>query len=384
MVHPDPAKRPYGICARCVLDTTVPEIRFDAQRVCQYCAIHDELARTHPIDERGESRLKGIIEQIKKDGRGKPYDCIVGVSGGRDSTTTLYRAKKFGLRPLAVHFDNGWDTEVATRNIRNATAKLDVDLHTVVADWEEFKDLQRSFLLAGVSDAEVPSDYVVSSVLFKTAAEQRVKYILEGHSFRTEGTSPRGWTYMDGRYLRSVHKRYGTRPIRSFPILTLSGLAYASLVRRIRYVRLLEYGDYNQAEATRLLETEVGWTYYGGHHHESEFTKFFQTHYLPKKFGIDKRKIEFSALIRSGQISRDEALRRIKEEPYEADAELVDYCLSKLGFTRAEYDKILAQSPKTFRDFPTYFPALRALALPVRLACRLNLLPRILALKYLD
>lgn len=372
------------VCSRCVLDETVPEIEFNADGVCQYCRIHDELAKRHPLGGRGEAQLQAIAAGIKRAGKRKQYDCIVGVSGGRDSTYTLLLAKKLGLRPLAVHFDNGWNSDTAVTNIRNATNRLKVDLHTVVANWEEFKDLQRAFLKASVPDADIPTDYAIYSVLFETAAKEGVRFILEGHSFRTEGTSPRGWTYMDGRYVRSVHRRFGKRTITSFPILRLSTLLYYTFFRRIRYVRPLECMDYRRDDVSRTLEQELGWKYYGGHHHESNYTKFFQSFYLPKKFNIDKRKTELSAMIRSGQTTREDALSILKAQPYEIDEELVEYCMRKLDLTSSEFEAILNLPRKSFKDYPTYYPMIQAFAGPIRLACRLNLLPQILALKYVE
>jgi N-acetyl sugar amidotransferase len=370
------------ICSRCVLDTTAPDIWFDKRGVCKYCKIHNELEKAYPKGADGERRIHEIAGKIKKKGKNRKYDCLVGVSGGRDSTYTLYLAVNLGLRPLAVHFDNGWDSSIAVSNIKNATDKLEVDLHTIVADWEEFKDLQISFLKASVPDAEIPTDYAIYSVLFQVAAHEGIKYILEGHSFRTEGTSPLSWTYMDGRYIKSVHKKFGRRKLTSFPVLTFSKLFYFLFVRRIKYVRPLESIDYRQDEVNTILETELGWRYYGGHHHESVYTQFFQSYLLPRKFGIDKRKTEYSALIRSGQMPRESALKEIAENTYPVDQEIVNYVISKLGLSKEEFHQILSAEKKSFQDYPTYMPFIRILRLPIKLACKLRLLPQILLLKY--
>jgi len=360
------------------MDTTVPNIKFEENGECTYCKIHDMLEKRKPIDKK---RLEKLVEEIKKKGKNKKYDCIVGVSGGRDSTYALYMAKKLGLRPLGVHFDNGWNSEIAVNNIKKATEKLGVDLYTHVADWEEFKDLQKAFLRASVSDAEVPTDYVITSVLFQTADKEGIKYVINGHSFRTEGTSPLWWTYMDGRYIKAVHKKFGEKGHKSFPILSMSKLLYYIFVKKIREVRLLEYIDYRQKEAEKILKKELGWVYYGGHHHESIYTHFFQSYLLPKKFNIDKRKTEYSALIRSGQMTREDALKKLKEEyPYEK--EVVEYTISKLGLTKKEFEKIFSAEIKTFRDYPTYYPLIKSLRIPIKIACKFNLLPEILYLKY--
>ncbi|MFH0861088.1 MAG: N-acetyl sugar amidotransferase [Candidatus Altiarchaeota archaeon] len=370
------------ICSRCVLDTTVPEIQFDENGVCQYCKIHDEMEKIYPLGAEGKIKLDRIVEKIKRKGRGGEHDCIVGVSGGRDSTYTLYLAKKLGLRPLAVHFDNGWNSEIAVRNIQRATTKLGVDLHTVVADWEEFKDLQISFLKASVPDAEVPTDWAIYSVLFKVASEENIKYVLQGHSFRTEGTSPIGWTYMDGKYINSVQKRFGTKKITSFPIMTMPHLVYYMFVMKIKEVRPLEYVKYNQKEINKILEKELGWEYYGGHHHESTYTHFFQSYILPKKFNIDKRKTEYSALVRSGQMGREDAISEIRDHLYPENPELIDYCTKKLGLSLEEFEAIMAKPPKSFGDYPTYHPLIQSTRILIRIACDFHLLPRILYLKY--
>lgn len=372
---------PMTRCTRCVLDTSVPEIRFDEQGICNYCLIHDEQEKLYPSGTEGEARLEEIANQIRKTGAGRAYDCIVGVSGGRDSTYTLWKAVDLGLRPLAVHFDNGWNSETAVRNIQRATEKLGVDLHTVVADWEEFKDLQIAFLRASVPDAETPTDYAIYSVLYTVAKQAGVKFFLQGHSFRTEGTSPIGWTYMDGRYLRSVHRTYGTGRIRSFPILSASQLLYYSVVRGIREVRLLAYCPYDQGAVTAFLTDELGWEYYGGHHHESTYTEFFQSYLLPTKFGIDKRKTELSALIRSGQITRETALEVLRT-PYEYDPEVIKYVRSKLGIDEAEFEHILSAPTRSFLEFPTYHSTIRRLRPFVRAACSMGVLPHIFYLKY--
>ncbi len=371
------------ICTRCILDTTVTDIWFDEKGECKYCKINDEMEKDHPLGPESDRKLKEIIEKIKKDGKGLQYDCIAGTSGGRDSTYTLLKAVELGLRPLAVHFDNGWNTEISVKNIKKTCEKLNIPLYTVVADWEEFKDLQVSFLKASTPDSDIPTDYAIYSVLFKVAAKEGVKYILNGHSFRTEGTSPISWTYMDGRYLKAVHRRFGkVRKIKSFPVLTLPRLLYYAFVKRIKDVRVLEYMDYNKKQVDKVLTEKLDWEYYGGHHHENVYTKFFQSYYLPKKFNIDKRKTELSALIRSGQITREEALREINSSHYQYDPTVVEYAINKLGLTKEEFDKIMNNPNKTHDDYPNYLPLIKAMKFPIKIATKLKLLPHILYLKY--
>lgn len=375
--------RAHQVCSRCVSDTSMPAIRFDDQGVCQYCRIHDEMEKLYP-PETAEESLASIVSTIKKATRRNGYNCVVGVSGGRDSTYTMYMAVKLGLSPLAVHFDNGWDSEIAVTNIRNSCRKLSVDLHTVVADWEEFKDLQKAFLKASVPEAEIPTDVAIHGALHQVAVKQGIKYILLGHSFRTEGICPKEWTYMDGRYINAIQKRFGTRKPKSVPNITFSRLLCYTLVRRIKVIPLLNYLVYRHKEVQDVLEREVAWTYYGGHHHESLYTRFFQSFLLPQKFGIDKRKLEYSALIRSGQRTREDALTEIREVPYQADVELAAYCIKKLGMTREEFDEILAAPAKCFHDYPSYYPMLYALRGLVRLAYRMGLCSPILYHKFFD
>lgn len=371
------------ICSRCVLDTTVPRIHFDPAGICQFCRIHDELEKEFPLNQTSEEKFKQLIDRVKQEGRGRPYDIIVGVSGGRDSTYALYVAVQLGLRPLAVHFDNGWNSEIAVSNIKNATTKLDVDLHTFVIDWEEFKDLQIAFLKASVPDAEIPTDVAIHGLLHKVAAQEGIKYLVFAHSFRTEGVAPLEWTYMDGRYIQSIQRRFGTKKLIHYPNVTLRDLFYYKVVKQIKVIPLLVYVPYDQKQVEDILEKKLGWKYYGGHHHESYYTHFFQSYYLPHKFNIDKRKIEYSALIRSGQMKRQAALDEIVQECYPYEPQLVDYTLSKLGLSRQEFEGILKADRKSFHDYPTYYPMIHRMNVLIKLATKFNLVPKHLYLKFL-
>jgi N-acetyl sugar amidotransferase len=360
----------YRICTRCVSDTTMHDIEFDENGVCNFCKMHDEFERSHPLNDEGKKILDTIIQKIKSKGKNKKYDCIVGVSGGRDSIYTLLTAVKYGLRPLVVHFDGGWNSDIAVQNIKNACDILKVDLHTIVANWEEFKDLQRSFLVASVSDADAPQDYAIYSTLFHVANKEGIKYILNGHSFRTEGSVPNSWTYMDGRYLRSVQKKFGKLRSRSFPIMSMPQFVYYSVFKKIREIRILEYVNYVKKDVDPILNKEVKWQYYGGHHHESYFTHFFQSYYLPVKFNIDKRKVELSAMVRSGHTTRGEALKELKEAyPFKE-------------FTREEFDAIMNAPIKKHTDYKTYYKIIRLLKIPIKIAASMKLVPKILYEKY--
>ncbi|MFO7523980.1 MAG: N-acetyl sugar amidotransferase [Ignavibacteriaceae bacterium] len=370
------------VCTRCLMDDTVKGISFDENSECTFCKIHDELEKKFPLNEETPKRLQSLVDKIKQDGKGKKYDCILGVSGGRDSTYTLYNAVKLGLRPLAVHFDNGWNSEIAVQNIKNATKILGVDLHTHVADWEEFKDLQRSFLFASVPDAEVPTDWVIFSVLFDEAARYNVKYIIHGHSFRTEGTTPITWTYMDGKYIHDVQRRFGKLRLKSFPNMSMSRYAYYSLIKKIQQLRILYYIPYNEKEVFRIIENELSWKNYGDKHHESKYTAFFQAYILTRKFNIDKRKLHYSAKVRNGQLTREEALEVIKKDPYTGGMDSLDYCLKKLDLSYEDFDKIMANSPKSFRDYNSYYSLVMALKKPISWGNRVGIVPDTVYKKY--
>ncbi len=375
--------RPYQICTRCISDTSLPGIDFDAEGVCKYCKAHDVLERIYPLGDEGTRRLGEIVEKIRHAGRKKEYDCVAGVSGGRDSTWSLYLAAKMGLRPLAVHFDNGWDSEIAVRNIQNACTRLKVDLHTHVANWDEFKDLQIAFLKASVPEAEVPTDIAIHGTLHQAAVREGVRYIILGHSFRTEGIAPIEWTYMDGRYIRNIRKKFGRIRQKTVPNFTAAEYVYYSFIKRIKAVPILNYIPYRHAEVQKVLTEELGWEYYGGHHHESSYTHFCQSALFAPKFNVDKRRLELSALIRSGHKGREEALAEITDNPYPTDPELVEYCVKKLGLTMNEWKEIMATPPKSFRDYPTYYPLIRAMRAPIRIAYKLGIVSPILYFKYL-
>lgn len=364
-----------AICSRCIMDNTVKGITYNEKGECTFCNIHDELELKFPLNESTKAELQNIVDKIKIEGKSKKYDCIIGISGGRDSTYTLYTAIKMGLRPLAVHFDNGWNSENAVRNIENLCNRLNVDLHTHVANWEEFKDLQRSFLHASVPDAEVPTDWVIFSVLFEQANKFGLKYIIHGHSFRTEGTTPLTWTYMDGKYVNDVHEKFGRIKIKSFPVMGMYNYLFYTFVKRIKQVRLLYYMPYDEEKILKMLKDEVGWTNYGGKHHESTYTGFFQSYILTRKFNIDKRKLHYSALIRSGQMTRSEALMKVQKDPFDGGTDTVNYCLKKLDFTESEFDEIMKKPKKLFLDYKSYYSLVKKFEGPILWGTKVGVIP---------
>jgi N-acetyl sugar amidotransferase len=340
------------------MDTTDPDICFDAQGVCNHCSRYDELARRRvvPATER-EASLNALVSEIKSIGRGKPYDCVIGVSGGVDSTYVAWLVKELGLRPLAVHLDNGWNSELAVSNIEKALKTLGIDLYTHVIDWEEFRDLQVSFLRASTPDAEVPTDHAIFALLYEMAAKNGLRHVLTGVNVTSEGVLPKKWGYgyFDWRYIKDVHRRFGTSKLSTYPHFSLFRLLQYRFAMRIQLVPLLNYIEYDKHEAIRLLQEKLGWVYYGGKHYESIYTRFFQAYVLPRKFNIDKRKAHNSSLVLSGQMSREQALASLEEPVYPENLliEDRDYAVKKLGLTAGEFEEVMAAPCKTYLDYRT-------------------------------
>jgi len=368
------------ICSRCICDTTIASIRFDEEGVCNFCKSHENLLVYYSQPER-QIEYKQLIERIKKDGEGKSYDCIVGVSGGTDSIYTLLLSKRLGLRPLAVHFDNGWDKDTAVENIKKACTKLNVDLYTYVVNWEEFKSLQIAFLRASVPDIEVPTDIAIHGTLYRLAKEHGVKYILGGQCFRAEGTVPVDWSYIDGTFIKDVHKKFGTKPLKTYPNATVWEIAWDTLILGIKQVPILNYVEYTKKAAREELERELDWEYYGGHHYENTYSHFAFGYYSFVKFGIDKRKISLSGPVRTGTLTREEALKEIATPP-PVEQETVDYVIKKLGLTTDEFDRILKAPNKSFRDYHTSYPVLQRLAPLIKLAVKLKVLSPVVYEKF--
>ncbi|MFN8400383.1 MAG: N-acetyl sugar amidotransferase [Anaerolineales bacterium] len=347
----------YRMCKRCVMDTSDPEITFDEQGVCNHCHTYDRLVREHVLEgEAGRKKLEQVVSQIRKDGRGKQYDCVIGVSGGVDSTYVAYLVKKLGLRPLAIHVDNGWDSELAVKNIEETLKRLGIDLYTEVLDWEEFKDLQVSFLKASTPDSEIPSDHAIFSTLSNMAEKLGIKYMIVGNNIRTETHLPRAWSqgHFDWKYIREVQKQFGKRSLKTFP-----HYGFVTYYRRMitqKRVPILDYVNFTKKEALRVLQEELGWRYYGGKHYESIYTRFYQGYILPEKFGYDKRRCHVSSLICSGEMTREQALEEIKSPTYAPSMQEEDreYVVKKLGLTDDEFTAIINAPKKSYWDYPSY------------------------------
>lgn len=355
----------YRICTHCIMDTTDPDISFDDAGVCNHCHRYETIAarRLIPLDERPQ-RLAALVDNIKRNGEGKPYDCVIGVSGGVDSTYVAYLTHELGLRPLAVHFDNGWNSELAVANIEKALKTLGIDLYTYVIDWPEFRDLQLSFLRASTPDGEVPTDHAIVALLYRLAAKHRLKHVLLGVNVNSEAIMPLKWGYgyADYRYIAAVQRRFGKLSLKTFPRYTLPQLFGYMFVRKIELVPILDYVDYQKGAAMKTIEQKLGWIYYGGKHYESIYTRFFQSYVLPRKFEIDKRRAHYSNLVMSGQMDRPQALR-LMDEPIYPEQGLADdlaYAIKKLGLSEAEFESIMTLPTKTFLDYPNSYTRLEA------------------------
>lgn len=346
------------ICSRCVMDETAPEITFDETGKCNFCRHYDEVL-IHEVfsNKDGEEKLNRLISEIKRKGKNSKYDCIIGLSGGVDSSYVAYVIKKkFGLRPFAVHLDNGWNTELAVANVEQIVKLLDIDLDTYVLDWKEFRDIQASFLKSSISNIEIPTDHAIWALLVKTAGKMKIPYIIAGNNVVTESIMPHSWLYgsKDSKLIKSIHKKFGKVKMKTYPSLTTFDYVYYLLIRGIRWVPILNYIPYNKAEAKQTLINDLGWRDYGGKHYESIFTRFFHAYFLPEKFGYDLRKSYLSALVCSGQITRNEALSELGNPP--AAQEIIEqdrnYVMKKLGFSDSEFSSIMSSAPKNFSEYP--------------------------------
>jgi N-acetyl sugar amidotransferase len=367
-------------CARCIYDETVPGIVFDEKGVCNYCKQHDDMVRQYPEGEKGRELLEELAKKIREAGKGKKHDCVIGVSGGCDSSYMLHLAKEeLGLRPVAAHFDNTWNSMTAVQNLHIVLKKLDIELYTYVTDSEEFNSLARSMLLASVPEIDALSDIGLTTTLYMAAQKYKVKYILNGHNFRTEGVNPIGWFYFDGKYIADIHRKFGDGKIRSFPNLWL-GKFMRYLLANYKRVRPLYYINYNKEDIKKFLNAKYGWKWYGGHHMENRYTAY--NHYLLNtKFDRDFRMVELSAMIRSKKTTKDEALKEMRQPPYYPD-EIIDEVKKRLGFTDEEYDRIMKLPVKSHGDYKTYHGTFKALRPFFWLMLKTNRIPRSFYDKY--
>lgn len=373
----------YKICSKCIYDNSVPSITFDEQGVCNYCKMVENLKVEYNTgNSDGEKMLQSIIDTLRQEGKGKKYDCVIGVSGGTDSSYLMYWAIKQGLRPLAVHYDNTFNSTIATTNIEKITSSLNIDLYTYVVNNTEIEDIYRAFFYANVPELDASTDLALAEVLYRVAGKYGVKYILEGHSFVEEGISPLGKNYFDGKYIASIHKKFGKQKMKTYPLMTFSNFMKWTVFKRIKKIRPYWYMQYSKAEAKALLKKEFGWEDYGGHHLENRLNAFSHSVYFPEKFDIDYRNNTLSAQVRNGQKIREEALKEYYDQlPFVEDG-LVEYIKKRMGFSDAEYQQVMSAKPRYWYEFPTYkkrFERLRPLFFILQKA---NLVPKSFYLKY--
>lgn len=349
----------YRICSRCVMDTTDPNITFDEKGQCNHCRTYFErFPQVVFPGLEGQKKLEREIHIIKKAGKGKRYDCLIGLSGGIDSSYVASLVKQHGLRPLAVHFDSGWNSEQAVRNIENIVQKLNIDLFTDVCDWPEMQDLQLSYIKAGVINADIPMDQAFMTVLYRVARKQNIRYLIAGHNYETEAIMPSAWVFnnRDSINLKAIQKRFGKLKLKRYPVANLWERLYTRYFFNLEILPILNYGEsYNKEKAMKVLEEKLGWQYYGGKHYESVFTRFYQGYYLIKRFNVDKRRAHLSSLICSHQLTRDEALEELKKPAYPNQDLLeqdLDYIPKKLGISRKEFDSIIKRNIQSHYDFP--------------------------------
>ena len=353
--------REYRICSNCVMDTTDSRITFDENGVCDHCNTYynEILPNWHP-DEQGRRELQIIVDKIKTEGKGKDFDCIIGISGGIDSSYLTYLAKEeLGLKPLVFHVDAGWNSQIAVNNIEKLIDNLGLDLYTEVIDWEEMKDLQLAYFKSGVSNIDTPQDHAFFATMYNFASKYKVKYILTGGNYSTECVrNPIEWMYYqsDSRQLKDIHAKFGQRPLTNFPMTSiLWHKIYLRYAKGVTVVRPLDYMPYIKEEAMQLLVDRFGWQRYPQKHFESRFTKFYESYWLPKKFGFDTRKVQFSSLILTNQMTREEALEKLTQPAYdeEAIAHEFEYVANKLGISVEELQRYMDAPNKSNNDYKT-------------------------------
>ncbi len=347
------------VCKRCVMDTSDSKISFDSEGVCDHCHTFDKEIKTNwDYSENGTKKFHDKVLSIKKSSKNNEHDCIIGMSGGIDSSYLVYAAKEiFDLNPLVFHVDAGWNSQIAVNNIQRLVDALDIDLYTEVIDWEEMKDLQRSFFESGVPHIDTPQDHAFFATMYKFALKHNIKHILTGANYSTECIrNPIEWMYYqsDSRQIKDIHKRFGENSLKSFPLTSIiKHKVWLPYFRGIKVERPLNFIPYKKSEAKELLISKFGWQPYPQKHFESRFTKFYESFWLPERFGYDVRKVQFSSLILTGQMTRDEALEELKKPTYdekEIERE-IEFICNKLEIKREDFDRYLNLPKKTFKDY---------------------------------
>lgn len=369
-------------CTKCIYNTTIGKINFDKKGVCNYCHQIEEMSQLYGTgQEKGKIFFEKLINDIKLKNKNKKYNCLVGVSGGTDSSYLLMKAKDWGLRPLAVHYDNTWNNACSTQNIQKVTSALDVDLWTYVIDNKEADDIYYATFMAGIPEWDASSDIAYVQVLRSAAAKFGIKFILEGHSFQAEGISPVGNNYFDGKYVSDFHKKFGRKKMNSFPNLTFSRFLKWTILYNQKFVRPFWYIKYSKEQAREELYQRTGWEYYGGHHLENRAAVFGHTVYLPQKFGIDYRYLSLSASLRAGLIDRKEALD-LYQAPLGEGSEIIEYVKKRLNIDDKTFAKVMKDTPKNWTDYKTYKKRFEFLRPLFFLLAKANMVPMSFYLKY--
>lgn len=355
------SNKEYQICTKCVMDTSDPEITFNENGICNHCIrFEDVLKKNWFPNDIGKKKLDAIIKKIIVDGQGNDYDCVIGLSGGVDSSYLAYvlRTQYPELRILAIHVDGGWNSELAVHNIENIVKILDIDLYTSVINWEEMKDLQLAYLKSQLANQDVPQDHAFFATLYDVANKHKIKYFLSGGNLATESILPSAWGYnaMDATQLKAVHTQFGKKKLRDYTTVSFfKKYIYYPFIKKFKIIRPLDLMEYNKEEAKRIIMEQINWRDYGSKHHESRFTKFFQSYWLPTKFGYDKRRAHLSSMIVSGQITREDALDELEKPLYNPNEleEDMEFIAKKMGIDLKEFKQIMSMPNKTFRDYPS-------------------------------
>lgn len=365
------------------MNNTTRFFKLNKEGICNFCEAHDDLEKQFPII----GNEKKIADEILRKGKNKKYDCVLGLSGGRDSTYLVSVAKKLGLRPLLVHFNDGFSNPTAGENIRNIIRKTNFELRTITSDWRESKDIKISCMKASVPDMEIGMDLGIATALYSTAAKENINYILGGVSFRTEGVVPLDWNYLDGRYLKSIMKNHGTVKLKKWKPydpgfnFDVKEFFYYSFIKKIKYIPLLYHLDYQRPKAEEIIKEEFDWKYPGAHYFDDLFQSL-NFYILRKKFRIDYRRFNYSALIRSKQYSREEALSKVQKIYEVEDEKTIDLCVKRLGLTHDQINKFLNEKPKSFLDYDSNYKFIKLIKYPVKVLCKLGFLPPSLYLKF--
>lgn len=365
------------------MDNTTIFIKLDVNGICNYCKNHEDLEKQFPINGYENKIAKEIIEK----GKNNKYDCVIGISGGRDSVYTTYLAKKLGIRPLLVHFNDGFSNPVAGKNIQNVVRKTNFELRTITSDWRESKDIKIALMKASVPDMQLGTDLGIASALYSVAAKENIKYILSGVSFRTEGIVPLDWNYLDGKYLKSIMKKYGTVKIKKWQKydagfnFDVKEYLYYTLVKKIKFIPILYHVNYVRSEVEKIIIKEFEWQNPGAHYFDDLFQSLM-TYILRVKFKIEFRRFNYSALIRSRQMTRVEALEKIQKIYSVEDPKVIDLCIKRLGLTKNDIENFLKEKPKNFLDYKTNLSLVKIFKYPIKVLSKLYILPPSLYYKF--